>query len=713
MLKKVHLFFLSLLLSFSVKAAFIDIGEPVPFGCPSICAGNTILFKIFHVQGLPTGATVQALLSNPSGSFTSGTTLFNCNRYSTVSATGPWTIGAYTFAGDINDLFFEITIPVSQAPGANYNIKFRSAVSPFTTSNTLNLPGGTCSGMTITPGYAPLAAIAPSTIGSNQWIAHAYTWVPTTGSPLTTPALIAQQSFFAQANYKGHFLKDSLNFSLNFTNTTGSSKMPGTVGLVNNGTSFQCGDGYTTNYSLRFYRNQNFTPGFYRFRLAADDGARLSIDGGATWLIDMFTEHALASQNTDAAFPNGVCMNGPALLVIEYFQRPVDAIVKFDVTALSTSITQPQNQTICEGTTTSFSVGTTIPSATYQWMMSSDSGLTYTPAPVGSPFAGTNSSTLQILSTPFFLHNYLFKCIISGICGNAFPSDSAGLTVNPVVAFTSQPVPQIVCVGDTVSFTVATNTQASYQWLENISSGFVFINNTGTYINATTPTLTINGVSANYNNYQYQCIISGCGPSIPSAPASITFAPLQASTQPQNQEVCGTQTLSLSANALNANSYQWQISLDSGLTFTNLIDNSVYQNVNMSDLSILNADASFNGLLYRCQIFGCGLFIYSDTVGIFVKKGVEAEFVPNVFSPNNDGQNDVFKLNTIGLMNVSGSIYNRWGQELYKWSSITDNWDGKFKGTAVNDGVYFYSLKATSECDGKVIEKNGTISLFK
>ena len=319
--------FLAILMALSIgsKAQFIDIAESVPFGCPSVCAGGTIVLKIFNIQNLPFGAPVQAVLSSPTGSFASGITYINSNRFSTVSATGPWTNGAYTFSGNLTNLYFELTVPSNAIPSNTYNIRFRSAVAPFTQGNTLNLPGGTCSGLSITPSYTPLAAVAQTAIGSGAWIAHAYTWTSTTGAALTTPALIQQQTFFGSNNYKGHFLKNTLNFDLNFTGATGNGKMPGPVGTMNDGTSFQCGDGYTNNYSIRFYRNENFTPGFYRFTLGADDGARLSIDSGQTWIIDLFTEHAYASQSTDAAFPNGICLSGSKQLVIEYFQRPVDA----------------------------------------------------------------------------------------------------------------------------------------------------------------------------------------------------------------------------------------------------------------------------------------------------------------------------------------------------------------------------------------------------
>ena len=107
---------------FSAKAAFIDIAQPEPYNCPSACGGSALIFRVNNIQNLPTGALVQAMLSNASGSFASGTTLINSNRYSGVSGTGPWTNGIYTFSSNVSNLYFEIIIPVAQPAGTSYNI---------------------------------------------------------------------------------------------------------------------------------------------------------------------------------------------------------------------------------------------------------------------------------------------------------------------------------------------------------------------------------------------------------------------------------------------------------------------------------------------------------------------------------------------------------------------------------------------------------------
>lgn len=70
--------------------------------------------------------------------------------------------------------------------------------------------------------------------------------------------------------------------------------------------------------------------------------------------------------------------------------------------------------------------------------------------------------------------------------------------------------------------------------------------------------------------------------------------------------------------------------------------------------------------------------------------------VPNAFSPNGDGINDVFNVSHKSLVKFDAYIFNRWGQRLYHWglSEIDNGWDGTYNGTQVKDGVYFIVVNA-------------------
>ncbi len=68
-------------------------------------------------------------------------------------------------------------------------------------------------------------------------------------------------------------------------------------------------------------------------------------------------------------------------------------------------------------------------------------------------------------------------------------------------------------------------------------------------------------------------------------------------------------------------------------------------------------------------------------------------FVPNVFSPNGDGINDVFKVEGTGFDIVDFRVFNRWGGVVYSGQGSTSGWDGLYKGKAVDLGVYTYLIK--------------------
>ena len=87
--------------------------------------------------------------------------------------------------------------------------------------------------------------------------------------------------------------------------------------------------------------------------------------------------------------------------------------------------------------------------------------------------------------------------------------------------------------------------------------------------------------------------------------------------------------------------------------------------------------------------------------------------IPNVFTPNNDSVNDTFYVKGANLNNFTCTIYNRWGNELYKWNDITTGWNGKDKsGLIYEDGTYFYVVTYTDNT-GKTQTQKGFLQLLK
>lgn len=88
--------------------------------------------------------------------------------------------------------------------------------------------------------------------------------------------------------------------------------------------------------------------------------------------------------------------------------------------------------------------------------------------------------------------------------------------------------------------------------------------------------------------------------------------------------------------------------------------------------------------------------------------------MPNAFSPNGDGINDIYKAKSgyQSIIEFHAYIFNRWGQKLYEWNDPSGGWDGKFKGNDVKDGVYFCLVQALG-ADGQKFNIKKDVNLLR
>ena len=88
--------------------------------------------------------------------------------------------------------------------------------------------------------------------------------------------------------------------------------------------------------------------------------------------------------------------------------------------------------------------------------------------------------------------------------------------------------------------------------------------------------------------------------------------------------------------------------------------------------------------------------------------------MPNAFSPNGDGINDIYqaKTNYQSIVEFKATIFNRWGQKLYEWDDPAGGWDGTYKGKDVAQGVYFVVEKARG-ADGRKYNIRRDVNLLR
>lgn len=87
-------------------------------------------------------------------------------------------------------------------------------------------------------------------------------------------------------------------------------------------------------------------------------------------------------------------------------------------------------------------------------------------------------------------------------------------------------------------------------------------------------------------------------------------------------------------------------------------------------------------------------------------------FVPNVFSPNGDGKNDVFVVYGNYIQKLQMRVFNQWGEQVIMISNPKQGWDGRFKGKAQPVGVYVYVLEAEMT-DGRKVTAKGNVTLLR
>ena len=89
-------------------------------------------------------------------------------------------------------------------------------------------------------------------------------------------------------------------------------------------------------------------------------------------------------------------------------------------------------------------------------------------------------------------------------------------------------------------------------------------------------------------------------------------------------------------------------------------------------------------------------------------------FIPNVFTPNNDGYNDSFFADaSVDIFDLTLSVYNRWGELVWETEDKEGKWDGKRNNSPAAEGVYFWTLSYKCKGFGGQIERKGTVTLLR
>jgi gliding motility-associated-like protein len=220
--------------------------------------------------------------------------------------------------------------------------------------------------------------------------------------------------------------------------------------------------------------------------------------------------------------------------------------------------------------------------------------------------------------------------------------------------------------------------------LSGTTSSVVSISEAGTYLYMVSNTLT--GCQAEGTVHVYS---GGMTAGFEAQPAS-GYAPLNVNF------------LNQSSSSLNS------LSITSVWSFGNGTSQTTTSNINPA--TTFTAPGHYTVMLLASK-GSC-----KDTVYKVIRVDMPSKFeVPNVFTPNGDGSNDLFFLKAANLNEVKVLIFDRWGNKVYDVTSNTGNfaWDGKnFEGVDCAAGMYFYTIRAVGS-DDQAYQQKGHVSLFR
>ncbi len=136
----------------------------------------------------------------------------------------------------------------------------------------------------------------------------------------------------------------------------------------------------------------------------------------------------------------------------------------------------------------------------------------------------------------------------------------------------------------------------------------------------------------------------------------------------------------------------------------------------LSNSSIPNPIAtpptSFSYIATMTDKNGC---IVKDTVYLEVENVICGEpevFIPNAFSPNNDGQNEMLYVRGNAIKTMLLRVYDRWGELIFESNSKTNGWNGTYNNKAVDPGVFVYYLEVVCY-DNQQYFKKGNITVIR
>jgi gliding motility-associated-like protein len=284
-----------------------------------------------------------------------------------------------------------------------------------------------------------------------------------------------------------------------------------------------------------------------------------------------------------------------------------------------------------------------------------------------------NGVTNNVSFTPVSTTTYT----VTGTSANGCSAiDQVLVTVNalPIV---NAGIDQTICEGSVVTFSGSGAT--TYTWNNGVTNGVSFTP-------AASGTYSVTGTDAN-----------GC---INSDIVTINILPVP-SADVAADETIGDPGLvvNFTNNSSNGTSYNWVFGNGQTATFSTLIGQTVTYSESGTYTVSLTASNGICSDISTLQI-------------IIISSPPPTIFIPNVFTPNQDGVNDEFFIETSFTQSIKLFILNRWGEVVYETTELTSKWNGDVNGKEATDGVYFFKYEVVG-INSDILTGHGNITLIR
>jgi len=299
----------------------------------------------------------------------------------------------------------------------------------------------------------------------------------------------------------------------------------------------------------------------------------------------------------------------------------------------------------------------------------------------GGVWSSTNTAVATVNATGMVTAVSAGSATIRYTVTNGCGSRSADfdITINPVPVVPAITGVKKVCVAGT---TTLSNTSIGGTWSSS--------NTAVATVNPTTGVVT--GITAGTATITYTVNTGGC---VASQTTDVTVEQLAL-------------TLTASPNPVNSGDIvQLRTSASIPYTVQSWTPAALFINQTALNQSV-RLDAQTRVGVTAVSDAGCTV---TSEVVIDVKSSNDL-FIPNAFSPNRNGNNDVFRVYGTSIRSLELKVFNQWGELLFSTNEVGKGWDGTAKGKPQPVGVYAYAAIITLQ-DGTVLHKKGSVNLIR